>query len=132
MIEAIDHVEIVTKDMEKSIQFYVDVLGFSVHNRRTFEGGRSRSGATEIANLKLGDSMLELLEFPEAREVLGEDPQVGVRMFALRVSDMDFEIKRLKGVGVEISRPPRALGTSKRCEIKDPNGISIELRQWQQ
>ena len=126
MIEAIDHVEVVTRDMKKSIEFYTNVLGFSTHSRHKFDGSR---GMTEIVYLKLGDSMLELLEFPDADEV-GEGPQVGVRMFALRVSDMDEEVERLKGLGVEISQPPRNLGVSKRGEIKDPNGISIELRQW--
>jgi glyoxylase I family protein len=126
MIEAIDHVEVVTRDMEKSIEFYTSVIGFSLHSRRKFDGSR---GMTEIVYLKLGDSMLELLEFPDAKEVV-EGPHVGVRMFALRVSDMDVEIERLEGLGVEISQPPRDLGGSKRGEIKDPNGISIELRQW--
>jgi glyoxylase I family protein len=51
-------------------------------------------------------------------------------MFALRVKDMDTEITRLQSSGVEVSQPPRTIGTSKRAEIKDPNGISIELRQW--
>ena len=125
MIETIDHVEIVTKDMETSIQFYVDVLGFSVLTRRTFGGGRSRSGATKIALLQLGDSKVELLEFPEAREVLEGGPQISVRRFALRVSDMDAEIERLTRLGVEIFQLPLTLSTSKTGEIKDPNGLSI-------
>ena len=126
MIETIDHVEIVTRDMDRSIEFYTNVLGFSMHSRRKFDGSK---GMTEIVYLKLGESMLELLEFPDAKEV-GEVPQVGVRMIALRVSNMDEEVERLTGLGVEISQPPRDLGTSKRGEIKDLNGISIELRQW--
>ncbi len=126
MIDCIDHVEVITRDIEKSIRFYVDVLGFSVHRRTKFDGSR---GMTEITFLKLRDSMLELLEFPGAQES-DVAPKVGMRMFALRVSDMDSEIERLKGLGVEISQPPRTIGTSKRAEIKDPNGMSIELRQW--
>ena len=102
-------------------------MRFSVQRRRKFDGN---TGMTEIAFLKLGDSMLELLEFPNAREISEDDPQVGVRMFALRVANMDDEIERLKNLGVEISRLPRTIGTSKRAEIKDPNGISIELRRW--
>ena len=113
--------------LKKSIRFYVDILKFSVQSRRKFGGGRDM---TEIAFLKLGDSMLELLEFPNARKISEGDPQVGVRMFALRVENMDREIESLTNLGVEISRPPRTIGESKRAEIKDPNGISIELRQW--
>jgi catechol 2,3-dioxygenase-like lactoylglutathione lyase family enzyme len=40
MIEAIDHVEIVTRDMEKSVEFYMNVLGFSMHSRHKFDGTR--------------------------------------------------------------------------------------------
>jgi catechol 2,3-dioxygenase-like lactoylglutathione lyase family enzyme len=127
MVEAIDHVEVVTRNMEKSIRFYVDVLKFSVKSRLKFDGSQ---GMTEISFLKLGDSMLELLEFPNARENPEGSPQVGVRMFALRVADMDKEILSLKDLGIQVSRPPIQIGTSKRAEIKDPNGISIELRQW--
>ncbi len=125
MIEAIDHVEIVTRDMEKSLEFYVNVLGFQEHSRHKFEG----RALTQIVFLKLGDSMLEILEFPDAAD-LEEGPRVGMRMFALRVPDMDVEIKRLRGLGVEISREPVTMGESKRAEIKDPNGISLEIRQW--
>jgi len=31
---------------------------------------------------------------------------------------------------VEITWGPITLGKSKRAEIKDPDGLSIELRQW--
>lgn len=127
MVEAIDHVEVVTKDIEKSIKFYVGILKFSIQSKHKFDGS---GGMTEIAFLKLGDSMLELLEFPNAQEHIGGTPQVGVRMFALRLKDMDKELENLKKLGVEVSQPPRLIGTSKRAEIKDPNGISIELRQW--
>jgi glyoxylase I family protein len=43
---------------------------------------------------------------------------------------MDRAIEYLKGKGVEVSWGPVLLGTSKRAEIRDPDGLSIELRQW--
>jgi glyoxylase I family protein len=49
---------------------------------------------------------------------------------AIEVDDMDRAVQYLKGKGVEVSRGPVTLGTSKRAEIKDPDGLSIELRQW--
>lgn len=127
MIEKIDHVEVTTTSMEESIRFYTQNLGFRVKSRRKFDGSR---GMTEIAYLSLGDSVLELLEFPDAKPILDEGPQVGPRMFALSVDDMDLEIERLEKLGVEICTPPRQLGESKRAEIKDNNGMKIELRQW--
>jgi glyoxylase I family protein len=49
---------------------------------------------------------------------------------AIEVDDMDRAVQYLKGKGVEVSWGPVTLGTSKRAEIKDPDGLSIELRQW--
>ena len=49
---------------------------------------------------------------------------------AIEVDDMDRAIEYLKSKGVSVSWGPVTLGTSKRAEIKDPDGLSIELRQW--
>lgn len=127
MIEAIDHVEVVTRDMEESVKFYSEVIGFDVTERHKMDGTR---GITEIVYMKLGDSVLELLEFKNAKPITDERPKVGMRMMALRVDNMEKEVERLKSLGVEISRPPMQLGTSWRGEIKDNNGMSIEIRQW--
>ena len=51
-------------------------------------------------------------------------------MIAIEVEDMDKAVEYLKAKGVEISSGPVVLGKSKRAEIKDPDGLSIELRQW--
>jgi glyoxylase I family protein len=55
---------------------------------------------------------------------------VGYPRLALEVENMDKAVEYLKDKGVEISLGPINLGTSKRAEIKDPDGLSIELRQW--
>ena len=51
-------------------------------------------------------------------------------MMAIEVEDMDKAVEYLKSKGVKISTPPVSLGPSKRGEIKDPDGLVIELRQW--
>lgn len=51
-------------------------------------------------------------------------------MIALEVEDMEKVIKYLTSKGVGISWGPVTLGKSQRAEIKDPDGLSIELRQW--
>jgi glyoxylase I family protein len=43
---------------------------------------------------------------------------------------MDETVEYLKGKGVETTFGPVTLGTAKRAEISDPNGVPIELRQW--
>jgi glyoxylase I family protein len=51
-------------------------------------------------------------------------------MMALEVDDMDKALKYLAGKGVGITWGPVILGQSKRAEINDSEGFSIELRQW--
>ena len=126
MFNRIDHPEITTRDMAGSVKFYTEILGFQVTSQHKMDGSR---GITEIVFMKLGDTSLELLEFPDA-EPISEKPQVGYRMMAITVDDMPSAIKYLKEKGVTISREPMSLGESWRGEFLDNNGLAIEIRQW--
>ncbi len=125
MFKRIDHVEITSGNLERSIQFYKEVFGFTLKERIK----PSSTGIEEIAFLTLGDTMLELLAIKNSAPP-PKGPQVGFRMMAIEVDDMDRAIEYLKGKGVGVSWGPVTLGTSKRAEIRDPDGLSIELRQW--
>lgn len=126
MFKRIDHVEITTGNMEKTLDFYTNILGFKVKERNPM----NRPPLKEIVYITLGDTMIELLAFDNPAPPSTVAPQVGYRMIAIEVEDMDKTVAFLKEKGVEISRPPVAIGKAKRGEIKDPNGLSIELRQW--
>jgi predicted enzyme related to lactoylglutathione lyase len=83
----------------------------------------------EIAFLTLDDTMLELLKMKN----FAPSPQggyVGFRSMAIEVDDMDRAIEYLKKKGVEVSKGPVTLPASKRAEIKDIDGLTVELRQW--
>ncbi len=125
MFKRIDHVELVPKDIEQTISFYTDVLGFKVKERNKM----TMPGLNEISYLTLGDTMIELLAFKDP-PAGPEGPFVGYRLMALEVDDMDRTVEYLKSKGVAITRGPVTMGKTKRAEIKDPSGISIELRQW--
>ncbi len=125
MFKRIDHVEIVPMDIEQTISFYTDVLGFKVKERNKM----TMPGLSEITYLTLGDTMIELLAFKDP-PAGPEGPFVGYRLMALEVDDMDRTVEYLKSKGVAITRGPATMGKTKRAEIKDPSGISIELRQW--
>lgn len=126
MFKRIDHVEITTGNLEKTLSFYTTILGFKVKERNRMD----RPPLEEIDYLTLGDTMIEVLAVKDPAPPSTNAWQVGYRMMALEVDDMDRTVAELKGKGVDITRGPVSLGKSKRAEIKDPNGISIELRQW--
>ncbi len=55
---------------------------------------------------------------------------MGYRLLALEVDDMEAAANYLASRGVALAWGPIALGTSVRAEIRDPDGLPIELRQW--
>ncbi len=126
MFKRIDHVEITTGDIEKTIAFYIDILGFKVKERNKM----NFPPLEEITYLTLNDTMVELLGIKDPTPASMDPWQVRYQIIALEVEDMEKAVEYLKTKGVEISEEPMTLGTSKRAEIKDPNGLSIELRQW--
>ena len=126
MFKRIDHVEIIPSDFERSIAFYTGVLGF-ILDRRVPIGS---SPLEEVAYLKLGNTMLELLRVAEPACATNEPWGIGFRMMALEVENMDLAIEYLAEQGVPITWGPVSLEKSKRAEIHDIDGIPIELRQW--
>ena len=125
MFKKIDHVEITPSDLDRTIKFFTEIFGFVVKMRKKVDS----PGLDEVAFLELGNTVLELVAVknPAPPSMV---PLVGYRMMAIEVEDMDKAIEYLKSKGVEISVAPVNLGPSKRAEIKDPDGLSIELRQW--
>ncbi|TRO53232.1 VOC family protein [Candidatus Bathyarchaeota archaeon] len=126
MFNTIDHIEIITRNMEASVKFYTEVLGFKPKSSLKMDGSR---GITEIVFLTLGNTSLELLEFPDAAPIPSQ-PHVGYRMMAVTVDDMQAAIAHLRKHGVKITREPVNLGESMRGEFQDNNGVTIEIRKW--
>ena len=122
----IDHVEIIPSDFEMSLAFYCDVLGFDADERHPVDMPPLR----EIVYLTLGDTMLELLSIENPSAGSGEQWQVGYRMMALEVDDMDEALAYLGKHHIEPAWGPLNIGGSKRAEITDPDGLGIELRDW--
>jgi glyoxylase I family protein len=131
----IDHVEIIPKDIEETLAFYTDILGFKIKERNKFNrpAGPPPAGTapvpsgppamTEIVYVTLGDTMIEFLAFSNP----GPSPEghyVGYRMLALEVEDMDKTVDYLKSKGVPTTRGPNTMGKTKRAEIKDPRSLS--------
>ena len=126
MFKRIDHVEIISSDANRSVQFYIEALGFELKQILHLECGHFR----RVIYLGLGESMIEILDMKNPKEPVAADEHVGYRAIALEVDDMDDAIASLSQAGVEPAWGPADLGDSIRAEIKDPDGLTIELRQW--
>jgi glyoxylase I family protein len=131
MFKRIDHVEVVTDQPERTIQFYTEVLSFKVRSCQRIE--RSTLGVPlNLVYLELGGTTVELITYEGA--VLAPAPSgdhLGYNLIALEVEDMEEAVTFLKSKGVEIVWGPLVReGLYARAEITDPNGYHIELRQW--
>ena len=130
MFKRIDHVEIVTEQLDQTVLFYTRCSGISVKARDRIE--RSGLGVPiELVYLDLGGTVVELISY----EGVTVDPapqteHLGYRMMALEVDDMEKTADYLRSKGVDIVWGPRVRETYSRAEICDPNGYHIELRQW--
>ena len=125
MITRIDHVHVVATDMDKSIAFYTDILGFRLV-RRVQSG--PQDARRELAYVGLGDVLLELLSPSQVAQIAG----LATKPFALTVNDMAATLEELVSKGVEIVTPQRkgSFFEGLMAEIKDPSGLTIELREW--
>jgi predicted enzyme related to lactoylglutathione lyase len=96
MFKRIDHVEIVTDQLDRTVQFYTQVLGFTVKARDRIE--RSGLGVPiDLVYLDLGGTVVELISY----EGVAVDPapqteHLGYRMIALEVDDMEKTADYLK------------------------------------
>ena len=130
MFRRIDHIEIVTDQLDRTIKFYTDVLGFTVRTRDRIE--RSGLGVPiDLVYLDLGGTTVELIRYDGAAvDPAPQGEHLGYRMIALEVDDMQKTVDYLSTKGVDIVWGPRVRETYSRAEICDPNGYRIELRHW--
>src|ERR1700752_2791454 len=88
MFKRIDHVEIVTDQLDRTVRFYTEVLGFTVKARDRIE--RSGLGVPiELVYLDLGGTVFELISFEGGSvDPAPEKEHLRYRMIALEVDDM--------------------------------------------
>jgi catechol 2,3-dioxygenase-like lactoylglutathione lyase family enzyme len=125
MFNKIDHVEIVTGNLDRTLKFYMEIIGFRIIQR--MNPGRPPIG--EIVFIELGGTMIEVFSIKEPAPSSEETWRTGCRKFALEVDDLDKTVEYLKTKGIELSEEVMSVENLKRAEIKDPDGLSIEIIQ---
>lgn len=129
MFKRIDHIELLTSQPERAVEFYTQVLGFKERERDRVPA--TPLGPLDLVYLDLGGTTVELMTYPEARPAAAEaGARLGYRMMAIEVEDMGRALEYLKTHGVAASWGPVTRPAYARAEIRDPDGNGIELRQW--
>ena len=109
---------IMVKDLEKSIEFYEDIVGIKVNRR--FEAGPR----TEIAFLGSGGTEVELIKDKNKNNInIGKDISLG-----FEVENLDEMIRFVEKKGIKIESGPIQPNPNVRFfYILDPNGVKIQF-----
>jgi glyoxylase I family protein len=130
MFKRIDHIELLTATPQRTIDFYIGVLGFRERERTCIP--ETPSGPLELVYLELGGTTVEVMCYPEAKPIppRSAEQRLGWQCLALEVDDMDRVLNFLEEKGVQTAWGPLKRQDYARAEIRDPDGNPIELRQW--
>lgn len=151
MTLAIDHINFVVSDLERSVRFYTELLGFIESKRAHLEGEWIES----IVGLKgviadvafiiapAGEPRIELLCYKtpkgDALPANSLANTIGIRHLALRVDDIHETAERLKGAGVRLLGEPVVVpetvvthdaGHKMLCYFHDPDGVLLEITEY--
>lgn len=155
----VEAVGMTVKDMDRSLQFYTEILGFKKISDTGYKGEAIEKlhglfGINiRVVRLQLGDELLELTDYlTTGGRSIPEDHRSNDLFFqhiAIVVSDMDRAYRQLRRYGVEhVSTEPQTLPNSipeaagiKAFYFRDPDDHNLELiyfpkgkgqEKWQQ
>lgn len=109
-------------NMEKSLEFYKEKLGFTEVRRIDH--------IEDMAMIFLKDEEGGLIELIENKKMPSNDNVIksSAVSFALFVTDMDETITKLNRNGIQLNKGPIKMPTGEVLAfIKDPNGVEIEF-----
>ncbi len=91
MAFSIEHVSIRCRDLETSIDFFQRMFGAEIMLRRHLDGSK------RILFLRIGDTMLELMDMGPASEPVDPMQHYGVHHIGIKVDDFESTYRDLQG-----------------------------------
>jgi len=131
MIRQLAHLNFVTNDLSKIIDFYVNKLGMKIKFTLNNKQGQPFGYYFECGN----STFLEFFDQAMAVEVWGGqvvELNIGTRYkhFCLEVTGLDEFCKELKSKGVAVTDISMGMDNSRQAWIADPDGNQIELMEY--
>lgn len=138
-----DHTGITVANLERSLAFWRDVLGFELSHcaHQTGELASEITGVPgaeiSLAVLKAPGHKIELLEYlapPERKRVEARPCDVGSVHVALTVDDLDAVLSTIAASGWKTAGQPQTLKSGPNAGrrvvyVRDPDGTTIEFMQ---
>jgi len=139
VINGLHHAAISTHDIERIVDFYVDIIGFTLVSRGGWAVGRDeidglvglKASSSKTAILQTGNGFLEIFEYLTPRGA-PRDPDypvcdTGFTHIGLNVTGIDAEFERLSAAGMRFHGPPIDAGALRAAYGRDPDGNVVEL-----
>ena len=130
-MKKIEHIGIAVKDIEASEKLFGDLMGVEAYKRELVE-----SQGVLTSFLRLGNNKLELLQATHENSVIHkfiEKKGEGFHHVAFAVTDIYYEIERLKGMGYRLLSEKPSVGADNKLVVflhpKATNGMLVELVQ---
>ena len=122
MAYSIEHVSIRSRNLETSIDYFRQMFNAEVILRR--EPDKSR----RIVFLRIGDSMLELMEMGSALEPAEPMKHFGFHHIGIKTDDFESAYKDLQAKGADfLGEPFEPTRGIRLVFLREPNGAVIEL-----
>ena len=131
MIRQLAHLNFVTDDLSKIIDFYVNKLGmqvkFTLNNKSGVPFGYY-FGCGNSTFLEFFDQALAVQQWGGKMEVLAAGTRY--KHFCLEVTGLDAYCKKLRGKGLAVTKITTGMDNSRQAWITDPDGNAIELMEY--
>ena len=139
MILGIHHTAISTGDIERSLRFYRDLLGFKEVFSSKWDIGTEttdkivglKDSSARVVMLRTGNACVELFQYatpePKPGDINRPVCDHGITHLCLQVADIDAEYARLKTAGMRFHCPPQDIGGLRATYGRDPDGNVVEL-----
>jgi len=120
---SIEHVSIRCRDLEGSVDYYRRMFNAQVILRRI-------SVAKRIIFLRIGDSLLELMDFGPGAEPVNPREHYGIDHIGIKTDHFEATYRDLKAKGADfLGDPFEPTPGIRLAYLRDPNGAVIELSQ---
>ena len=141
-VQRLSHIGICVSELDRSVAFYRDALGFTEISRLRLVGPEVArllqldSGALQAVYLQRDGTRIELLHYPQDGHLGARGPapmnRLGLTHLSLRVADLDAVVAAVKALGgacLDATRIDNDAWRTKAVFVTDPDGLRIELLQ---
>jgi catechol 2,3-dioxygenase-like lactoylglutathione lyase family enzyme len=131
MIRQLAHLNFVTNDLERIIDFYVNKLGLKIKFTLDNKEGQPFGYYFECGNstfIEFFDQAMAAKEWGGKVEALREGTRY--KHFCLEIVGLDEYCAQLKSRGINVSGITLGMDNARQAWIDDPDGNSIELMEY--